>query len=173
MRSGRSCLPTTMSLIVFWRLQKCENYCFERKIFIFKHLLFEKYKMSLTPASGTGVFYARAAKIIRLHRKGCANRPFFHIAVTQVSYKKQAWSFWFLFGGLEGSTTVTKSPYSVNNVWVPKIPTWNAKPFKILNLSSRTLNAPNRLTLTYHFPNFSVAEPHMNKLLNNWAPTTH
>lgn len=49
--------------------------------------------MSLTPASGTGVFYARAAKIIRLHRKGCANRPFFHIVVTQVNYKKQAWSF--------------------------------------------------------------------------------
>ncbi|XP_063699705.1 small ribosomal subunit protein bS16m [Culicoides brevitarsis] len=41
--------------------------------------------MSLTPASGTGVFYRKAAKIIRLHRKGCANRPFFHIVVTQRS----------------------------------------------------------------------------------------
>uniref|UniRef100_A0A336LUH6 Small ribosomal subunit protein bS16m n=1 Tax=Culicoides sonorensis TaxID=179676 RepID=A0A336LUH6_CULSO len=39
--------------------------------------------MSLTPASGTGLFYSRAAKIIRLHRKGCANRPFYHIVVTQ------------------------------------------------------------------------------------------
>lgn len=41
--------------------------------------------MSLTPASGTGIFYKRAAKIIRLHRKGCTNRPVYHIVVTQRS----------------------------------------------------------------------------------------
>lgn len=41
--------------------------------------------MSLPPASGTGRFFAKAAKSIRLIRQGCTNRPFFHISVTQVS----------------------------------------------------------------------------------------
>ncbi|CAG9792490.1 unnamed protein product [Diatraea saccharalis] len=36
----------------------------------------------LPPASGTGKFYAKAAKSIRLIRQGCTNRPFFHISVT-------------------------------------------------------------------------------------------
>ncbi|CAB3226089.1 unnamed protein product [Arctia plantaginis] len=38
--------------------------------------------MSLPPASGTGRYFARAAKSIRLIRHGCTNRPFFHISVT-------------------------------------------------------------------------------------------
>ncbi|KAM3958410.1 mitochondrial ribosomal protein S16 [Aphomia sociella] len=38
--------------------------------------------MPLPPASGTGLYYAKAAKSIRLIRQGCTNRPFFHIAVT-------------------------------------------------------------------------------------------
>lgn len=41
--------------------------------------------MSLPPASGTGRYFARAAKSIRLIRQGCTNRPFFHISVTHVS----------------------------------------------------------------------------------------
>lgn len=44
--------------------------------------------MSLPPASGTGRYFARAAKSIRLIRQGCANRPFFHISVTHVSIPK-------------------------------------------------------------------------------------
>ncbi|GBP11091.1 Probable 28S ribosomal protein S16, mitochondrial [Eumeta japonica] len=38
--------------------------------------------MPLPPASGTGKYYALAAKSIRLIRQGCTNRPFFHISVT-------------------------------------------------------------------------------------------
>ncbi|KAL3285847.1 hypothetical protein HHI36_000367 [Cryptolaemus montrouzieri] len=38
----------------------------------------------LIPASGTGQYLAKSAKIIRFARKGCANRPFFHIVVTEV-----------------------------------------------------------------------------------------
>ncbi|XP_017768776.1 PREDICTED: probable 28S ribosomal protein S16, mitochondrial, partial [Nicrophorus vespilloides] len=38
----------------------------------------------LSPASGTGQFYAKSAKIIRFVRYGCTNRPFFHIVVTEV-----------------------------------------------------------------------------------------
>ncbi|CAG9135044.1 37S ribosomal protein S16-mitochondrial [Plutella xylostella] len=38
--------------------------------------------MSLPPASGTGRYFARAAKSIRLIRHGCTNRPFYHISVT-------------------------------------------------------------------------------------------
>ncbi|XP_026730960.1 probable 28S ribosomal protein S16, mitochondrial [Trichoplusia ni] len=38
--------------------------------------------MSLPPASGTGRYFAKAAKSIRLIRQGCTNRPFFHISVT-------------------------------------------------------------------------------------------
>ncbi|XP_013195108.1 small ribosomal subunit protein bS16m [Amyelois transitella] len=38
--------------------------------------------MSLPPASGTGRYFAKAAKSIRLIRHGCTNRPFFHISVT-------------------------------------------------------------------------------------------
>ncbi|KAI4467216.1 30s ribosomal protein s16 [Holotrichia oblita] len=37
----------------------------------------------LSPASGTGRFYRKSAKIIRFARHGCANRPFFHIVVTE------------------------------------------------------------------------------------------
>ncbi|VVC99387.1 unnamed protein product [Leptidea sinapis] len=38
--------------------------------------------MPLPPASGTGIFYARAAKSIRLIPQGCTNRPFYLISVT-------------------------------------------------------------------------------------------
>ncbi|XP_061705414.1 small ribosomal subunit protein bS16m [Cydia pomonella] len=38
--------------------------------------------MPLPPASGTGRYFAKAAKSIRLVRHGCTNRPFFHISVT-------------------------------------------------------------------------------------------
>lgn len=41
--------------------------------------------LPIPPAIGTGAFYKTAAKIIRLHRKGCTNRPFYHIVVTQRS----------------------------------------------------------------------------------------
>lgn len=41
--------------------------------------------MPLPPASGTGRYFARAAKSIRLIRQGCTNRPFYHISVTHVS----------------------------------------------------------------------------------------
>lgn len=36
------------------------------------------------PSSGTGQFVANSAKIIRFVRKGCANRPFYHIVVSEV-----------------------------------------------------------------------------------------
>ncbi|XP_055533427.1 probable 28S ribosomal protein S16, mitochondrial [Wyeomyia smithii] len=39
--------------------------------------------MSLIPASGTGRFWARSAKIIRFARHGCTNRPFYHIVVME------------------------------------------------------------------------------------------
>ncbi|XP_055609899.1 probable 28S ribosomal protein S16, mitochondrial [Uranotaenia lowii] len=39
--------------------------------------------MSLIPASGTGRFWARSAKIIRFARQGCTNRPFYHIVVME------------------------------------------------------------------------------------------
>ncbi|XP_058832133.1 small ribosomal subunit protein bS16m [Topomyia yanbarensis] len=39
--------------------------------------------MPLIPASGTGRFWARSAKIIRFARHGCTNRPFFHIVVME------------------------------------------------------------------------------------------
>ncbi|XP_068624217.1 small ribosomal subunit protein bS16m isoform X1 [Battus philenor] len=38
--------------------------------------------MPLPPASGTGKYFVKAAKSIRLIRQGCTNRPFFHISVT-------------------------------------------------------------------------------------------
>ncbi|CAK1589770.1 unnamed protein product [Parnassius mnemosyne] len=38
--------------------------------------------MPLPPASGTGRYFVKAAKSIRLIRQGCTNRPFFHISVT-------------------------------------------------------------------------------------------
>lgn len=41
--------------------------------------------MPLPPASGTGRYFAKAAKSIRLIRQGCTNRPFYHISVTHVS----------------------------------------------------------------------------------------
>ncbi|KAL4713671.1 hypothetical protein ACJJTC_004202 [Scirpophaga incertulas] len=37
----------------------------------------------LPPASGTGQYFEKAAKSIRLIRQGCTNRPFYHISVTQ------------------------------------------------------------------------------------------
>lgn len=39
----------------------------------------------LPPASGTGQFNALAAKTIRFVRKGCTNRPFYHIVAAEVS----------------------------------------------------------------------------------------
>ncbi|XP_058457647.1 small ribosomal subunit protein bS16m [Malaya genurostris] len=39
--------------------------------------------MPLIPASGTGRFWARSAKIIRFARQGCTNRPFYHIVVME------------------------------------------------------------------------------------------
>lgn len=41
--------------------------------------------MSLSPASGTGRYWAKSAKIIRFARQGCTNRPFFQIVVMEVS----------------------------------------------------------------------------------------
>ncbi|XP_026316198.1 probable 28S ribosomal protein S16, mitochondrial [Hyposmocoma kahamanoa] len=38
--------------------------------------------MPLPPASGTGRYFTKAAKSIRLIRQGCTNRPFYHISVT-------------------------------------------------------------------------------------------
>lgn len=40
----------------------------------------------LHPASGTGQFFPWSAKIIRFARKGCTNRPFYHIVVTEVGF---------------------------------------------------------------------------------------
>lgn len=40
--------------------------------------------MVLYPASGTGQYFKTSAKIIRLHRHGCTNRPFYQIVVTEV-----------------------------------------------------------------------------------------
>ncbi|XP_055628786.1 probable 28S ribosomal protein S16, mitochondrial [Toxorhynchites rutilus septentrionalis] len=39
--------------------------------------------MPLIPASGTGRFWAKSAKIIRFARQGCTNRPFYHIVVME------------------------------------------------------------------------------------------
>lgn len=39
----------------------------------------------LFPATGSGQFSATSIKVIRLVRYGCANRPFFHIVVAEVS----------------------------------------------------------------------------------------
>ncbi|KAG5675821.1 hypothetical protein PVAND_005692 [Polypedilum vanderplanki] len=50
---------------------------------------FENVKMlprirnALSPASGTGQFYERSAKSIRLFKQGCTNRPFFQIVVME------------------------------------------------------------------------------------------
>jgi hypothetical protein len=45
---------------------------------------------SLIPASGTGKFWRRSAKIIRFCRQGCTNRPFYQIVVMEVSsFKNQ------------------------------------------------------------------------------------
>ncbi|XP_045473557.1 probable 28S ribosomal protein S16, mitochondrial [Harmonia axyridis] len=43
----------------------------------------------LIPASGTGQYLAHTAKVIRFARKGCTNRPFFHIVVTEVKRDQQ------------------------------------------------------------------------------------
>ncbi|XP_044745863.1 probable 28S ribosomal protein S16, mitochondrial [Coccinella septempunctata] len=43
----------------------------------------------LIPASGTGQYIANTAKVIRFARKGCTNRPFFHIVVTEVKRDQQ------------------------------------------------------------------------------------
>ncbi|CAH1176062.1 unnamed protein product [Phaedon cochleariae] len=37
----------------------------------------------LHPASGTGIFTAGSALVIRFVRQGCTNRPFFHIVVAE------------------------------------------------------------------------------------------
>ncbi|KAF7284483.1 mitochondrial ribosomal protein S16 [Rhynchophorus ferrugineus] len=36
----------------------------------------------LPSASGTGIFTSNSPKVIRLLRKGCTNRPFYHIVVA-------------------------------------------------------------------------------------------
>lgn len=41
------------------------------------------------PSSGTGQFAANSKKIIRFVRKGCTNRPFFHIVVAEVKKKNR------------------------------------------------------------------------------------
>ncbi|XP_022907319.2 small ribosomal subunit protein bS16m [Onthophagus taurus] len=41
------------------------------------------------PASGTGRFSKYSSKIIRFTRKGCTNRPFFHIVVTEKRRRQQ------------------------------------------------------------------------------------
>ncbi|KAF2904045.1 hypothetical protein ILUMI_02142 [Ignelater luminosus] len=43
----------------------------------------------LYPSSGTGQFAANSAKIIRFVRKGCTNRPFFHIVVAERRIEQQ------------------------------------------------------------------------------------
>ncbi|RZC36297.1 Ribosomal S16 domain containing protein [Asbolus verrucosus] len=37
----------------------------------------------LSPSSGIGRFSTKSAKVIRFVRKGCTNRPFFHIVVAE------------------------------------------------------------------------------------------
>ena len=49
--------------------------------------------MSLTPASGTGRYWARSAKIIRFAKHGCTNRPFYHIVVAEVCNLSKTFSF--------------------------------------------------------------------------------
>ncbi|KAK9875301.1 hypothetical protein WA026_007698 [Henosepilachna vigintioctopunctata] len=38
----------------------------------------------LIPASGTGQYLANSVKAIRFAARGCTNRPFYHIVVTEV-----------------------------------------------------------------------------------------
>lgn len=50
---------------------------------------FENVKMlprirnALAPASGTGTYYKKSAKSIRLFKQGCTNRPFFQVVVME------------------------------------------------------------------------------------------
>ncbi|KAK4884315.1 hypothetical protein RN001_000586 [Aquatica leii] len=44
----------------------------------------------LHPSSGIGNFAANSAKVIRLLRKGCANRPFYHIVVAEARNDQHA-----------------------------------------------------------------------------------
>ncbi|KAF5300908.1 hypothetical protein FQR65_LT09071 [Abscondita terminalis] len=44
----------------------------------------------LTPSSGIGKFAANSAKVIRLLRQGCTNRPFYHIVVAETKNDKYA-----------------------------------------------------------------------------------
>lgn len=41
---------------------------------------------ALTPASGTGKFYQRSAKTLRMCSRGCSNRPFYQIVAIEVNY---------------------------------------------------------------------------------------
>lgn len=42
--------------------------------------------INLPPASGIGKYWRLSAKIIRLARHGCTNRPFYHIVVMEVKH---------------------------------------------------------------------------------------
>lgn len=44
-----------------------------------------RIKNALAPASGTGQFYPKSAKTIRLFKQGCTNRPFYQIVVMEVT----------------------------------------------------------------------------------------
>lgn len=52
---------------------------------IFDWMQVPTFKSALAPATGTGKFWARSAKSIRLCKKGCANRPFYQIVIMEVS----------------------------------------------------------------------------------------
>lgn len=43
------------------------------------------FRSALTPSYGTGQFWPRSAKSIRLVNRGCTNRAFYHVVVMEVS----------------------------------------------------------------------------------------
>ncbi|CAG9798912.1 unnamed protein product [Chironomus riparius] len=42
-----------------------------------------RIRNALFPASGTGQYYPRSAKTIRLFKQGCTNRPFYQVVVME------------------------------------------------------------------------------------------
>jgi hypothetical protein len=46
-------------------------------------------KFPLAPASGTGKYYERSAKSLRLVKRGCTNRPFYQVIATEVCLKNK------------------------------------------------------------------------------------
>lgn len=45
-----------------------------------------RIRNALYPASGTGQYYPRSAKSIRLFKQGCTNRPFYQVVVMEVCF---------------------------------------------------------------------------------------